>query len=186
MIRSIKAAQRLDSRGTPTVQVDLTTDKGTFRASVPSGASTGANEAVEIRDGGLTYHGKGVITAVHNVEQVIAPALVKSNLSVATDQKQIDTLLNGLDGTQNKSNLGSNATLGVSMACARAGSAHLVMPHCSSSAAGCSTDNIRTSHCTNSSVENPEPKRPISCLCRSLTCLMVACTRVIRWHSRRP
>lgn len=126
MIRLVKAAQRLDSRGTPTVQVDLTTDKGTFRAIVPSGASTGANEAVEMRDESQAYFGKGVTTAVHTVEQVIAPALTKSDLSVATDQKQIDKLLNDLDGTQNKSNLGSNATLGVSMACARAGAAHLV------------------------------------------------------------
>lgn len=103
------------------------TDKpGTFRAIVPSGASIGANEAVELRDGGPAYSGKGVQTAVQNVKQVIAPALVKSKLSVAMDQKQIDALLNNLYGTQNKSNLGSNATLGVSMACARAGAVHLV------------------------------------------------------------
>lgn len=124
MIRSIKAAQRLDSRGNPTVQVDLTTDKGIFRAIVPSGASTGTNEAVELRDGDSSqYGGKSVNKAVSNVENIIAPALVQSGLRVDTDQKKIDELLNSLDGTKNKANLGANAILGVSMACARAGAA---------------------------------------------------------------
>lgn len=143
MIRSIQAAQRLDSRGHPTVQVDLTTDKGkraltiskfgsytaagTFRATVPSGASTGANEAIELRDkDSSAYGGKGVQKAVSNIELVIGPALVQSGLKVNTHQKMIDCFLNNLDGTHDKSKLGANAILGVSMACARAGAAHLV------------------------------------------------------------
>ncbi|OQD67694.1 hypothetical protein PENPOL_c003G06410 [Penicillium polonicum] len=129
MIRLIQAAQRLDSRGHPTVQVDLTTDKGTFRATVPSGASTGANEAIELRDkDNSTYGGKGVQKAVSNIELVIGPALVQSRLKVDTHQKMIDSFLNNLDGTHNKSKLGANAILGVSMACARAGAAHLDIP----------------------------------------------------------
>ncbi|CAG8890914.1 unnamed protein product [Penicillium egyptiacum] len=145
MIRSIQAAQRLDSRGHPTVQVDLTTnrgkraptitklasytDVGTFRAIVSSGASTGANEAIELRDGDSSvYGGKGVQKAVTNIGLVIGPALVQSGLKVDTDQKMIDCLLKHLDGTENKSKLGANAVLGVSMACARAGAAHLGIP----------------------------------------------------------
>ncbi|OJJ79620.1 uncharacterized protein ASPGLDRAFT_136436 [Aspergillus glaucus CBS 516.65] len=134
MIRSIQAAQRLDSRGNPTVQVDLTIDRGkstpsTFRALVPSGASTGAHEATELRDNKLSvYGGKGVETAVQKVEEVIAPALIKSGLRVDTDQKRIDALLKDLDNTKNKSKLGANAILGVSMACARAGVACLDIP----------------------------------------------------------
>lgn len=97
---------------------------GNFRAIVPSGASTGANEAVELRDGDSSkYGGKSVEKAVSNVENIIAPALIKSGLRVATDQKKIDELLNSLDGTKNKAKLGANAILGVSMACARAGAA---------------------------------------------------------------
>lgn len=103
------------------------TTAGTFRSLVPSGASTGANEAVELRDGdSSTYAGKGVLTAITNVEQVLGPALVESELRVDTQQKEIDALLNKLDGTKNKSKLGANAILGVSMACARAGAAHSV------------------------------------------------------------
>ncbi|CAI7676726.1 unnamed protein product [Penicillium palitans] len=129
MIRSIQAAQRLDSRGHPTVQVDLTTDKGTFRATVPSGASTGANEAIELRDkDSSAYGGKGVQKAVSNIELVIGPALVQSGLKADTHQKMIDCFLNNLDGTHDKSKLGANAILGVSMACARAGAAHLDIP----------------------------------------------------------
>lgn len=140
MIRSIQAAQHLDSRGHPTFQVDLTTDKGkraptitkfasytaagTFRATVPSGASTGANEATELRDKHSSAYGsKGVQKAVSNIELVIGPALVQSGLKVDTHQKMIDCFLNNLDGTHNKSKLGANAILGVSMACARAGAA---------------------------------------------------------------
>ncbi|KAJ5373186.1 Enolase C-terminal [Penicillium concentricum] len=144
MIKSIQAAQRLDSRGHPTVQVDLTTDRGnvaptidklasyteagTFRAIVPSGASTGANEAIELRDGDSAYGGRGVQKAVSNVGMVIGPALVESGLKVDTDQKLIDSLLKDLDGTKNKAKLGGNAILGVSMACARAGAAHSGIP----------------------------------------------------------
>ena len=99
-------------------------DLGTFRAIVPSGASTGANEAVELRDGDPSkYGGKSVEKAVSNVENIIAPALIKSGLRVATDQKKIDEFLNSLDGTKTKAKLGANAILGVSMACARAGAA---------------------------------------------------------------
>ncbi|CAG8022169.1 unnamed protein product [Penicillium nalgiovense] len=105
MIKSIKAAQRLGSRGNPTVQVELTINQGTFRAIVPSGASTGANEAVELRDA----------TQLSTV--------AKAGLQVDTDQAKIDELPNALDGTKNKANLGANAILGVSMACARAGAA---------------------------------------------------------------
>ncbi|CAI7611891.1 unnamed protein product [Penicillium discolor] len=129
MIRSIQAAQRLDSRGHPTVQVDLTTDKGTFRATVPSGASTRANEAIKLRDkDSSAYGGKGVGKAVSNIELVIGPALVQSGLKVDTHQKMIDCFLNNLDGTHKKSKLGANAILGVSIACARAGAAHLDIP----------------------------------------------------------
>lgn len=97
---------------------------GNFSAIVPSGASTGANEAVELRDGDPhKYGGKSVEKAVWNVENIIAPALIKSGLRVETDQKKIDQLLNSLDGTKNKAKLGANAILGVSMACARAGAA---------------------------------------------------------------
>ncbi|KAJ5889376.1 hypothetical protein N7504_010186 [Penicillium tannophilum] len=129
MIRCIHAAQRLDSRGIPTVQVDLTTDRGTFRSIVPSGASTGANEAIELRDGNKSaYGGHGVQKAVSNVKVVIDPALVKSGLNVDTDQRKIDRLLKNLDGTKNKERLGASAILGVSMACARAGAAHSEIP----------------------------------------------------------
>lgn len=103
------------------------TEPGTFRAIVPSGASTGANEAVELRDENASvYGGRGVQRAVSNVNTVIGPTLVKSGLKVDTDQKKIDQVLKDLDGTPNKSNLGANAILGVSMACARAGAAHSV------------------------------------------------------------
>jgi enolase len=145
MIRSIHAAQRLDSRGCPTVQVELTTEKGekllsylsqmdlphtktgTFRALVPSGASTGANEAVELRDGDeCAYGGRGVQGAISNIQNVIGPNLLESDFRVDTDQKKIDQFLKNLDGTKNKERLGANAILGVSMACARAGAAHSV------------------------------------------------------------
>ncbi|KAJ5443479.1 uncharacterized protein N7458_007351 [Penicillium daleae] len=119
MISSLHAAQRLDSRGNPTVQVELTTEK------VPSGASTGTHEAVELRDGDdSAYGGRGVKRAVSNIENVIGPELVMSDFRVDTDQKKIDHFLKALDGTKNKAKLGANAILGVSMACARAGAAH--------------------------------------------------------------
>jgi enolase len=109
----------------PTVQVDLWTEKGKFHAEVPSGASTGAHEAVELRDGGKDYVGKGVLTAVKNVNEVLGPALVESKLPV-TSQKEIDDLLIKTDGTPNKGKLGANAILGISMAVTEAGAADKV------------------------------------------------------------
>jgi len=124
MISTVKAAQRLDSRGNPTVQVDITTGQGTFRAIVPSGASKGDSEAYELRDeDSPAYHGKGVLKAVHNVENIIGPAVIKSGLDPATDLSKIDAMMIELDGTKEKQRLGANAILGVSMACARAGAA---------------------------------------------------------------
>jgi enolase len=119
-IASITAREILDSRGFPTVEVEVTLDDGPAgRAAVPSGASTGSNEALELRDGDQKrYNGKGVLKAVKNVEAIIAPALRGIE---ATDQIAIDRALIDLDGTKNKSKLGANAMLGVSMAVARAG-----------------------------------------------------------------
>jgi enolase len=117
-IAKIHARQILDSRGNPTVEVDVTTDNGFFgRAAVPSGASTGEHEAVELRDGGATYMGKGVSQAVKNVNTVLADAL--QGLSVY-EQELIDKTMIDLDGTPNKSKLGANAILGVSLAVAKA------------------------------------------------------------------
>jgi len=118
-ITSINALEILDSRGNPTVRVFVSLKDGTrVSASVPSGASTGEYEAVELRDGDMTrYGGKGVRKAIHNVEQVIAPALLGHD---AREQSTIDRLLIELDGTDNKSHLGANAILGVSMAVAKA------------------------------------------------------------------
>ncbi|KAI8916305.1 Enolase, C-terminal TIM barrel domain-containing protein, partial [Gorgonomyces haynaldii] len=127
-VQKIVARQIFDSRGNPTVQVDITTAKGTFTASVPSGASTGIHEALELRDGDKAkYMGKSVFKAVSNVNDIIAPALIASKISVV-DQKQIDEFLLKLDGTENKSKLGANALLGVSMAVARAGAAEKGVP----------------------------------------------------------
>lgn len=117
-----------DSRGNPTVEVELTTENGTFRSIVPSGASTGVHEALELRDGDKTrWGGKGVLKAVANVNNIIAPAVVKANIDVK-DQEAVDALLNKLDGTPNKGNLGANAVLGVSMAAARAAAAEKGVP----------------------------------------------------------
>jgi len=118
-IESITAREILDSRGNPTIEVDVVLDDGSFgRAGVPSGASTGVHEAVELRDGDRArFGGKGVLTAVRNVRRIIAPALVGRN---AADQAGIDQTLIDLDGTPNKSNFGANAILGVSLACAHA------------------------------------------------------------------
>jgi enolase len=127
-IKSIKARQIFDSRGNPTVEVDLTTDKGLYRSAVPSGASTGIYEALELRDNDkANYHGKGVSKAVNNINTLIAPALVGSNLNV-TQQKEIDEAMLKLDGTDNKDKLGANAILGVSMAVCRAGAAEKGVP----------------------------------------------------------
>lgn len=98
-IEKVFARQIYDSRGNPTVEVDLTADGNTVRASVPSGASTGAYEAVELRDGGKVHMGKGVLTAVDNVNKIIAPALIGMD---TTDQTGIDAAMNKLDGTENK------------------------------------------------------------------------------------
>lgn len=127
MILEVQAAQRLDSRGNPTVQVDIKTANGIFRALVPSGASTGSHEAVELRDTDKpAYGGKGVLGAVSNVQNIIGPALIEKGYNPKTQQKEIDAFMCELDGTPNKSKLGANAILGVSMACARAGAAAAV------------------------------------------------------------
>lgn len=125
-IQKIHARQIFDSRGNPTIEVDLTTDKGVFRAAVPSGASTGVHEALELRDGDKSkYLGKGVSKAVSNVNTLIAPKLVGLD---PTKQTDIDHLMLQLDGTDNKSKLGANAILGVSLALAKAGAAHKGVP----------------------------------------------------------
>ena len=125
-IVNIHARQILDSRGNPTVEVDVITENGIMgRAAVPSGASTGEHEAVELRDGGDNYMGKGVLNAVKNVNQIIAEKLL--GVSVF-EQNQIDQLMIDLDGTPNKSNLGANAILGVSLAVAKAAANELGMP----------------------------------------------------------
>lgn len=117
-IKSIHARWILDSRGNPTVEADVTLDDGSFgRAAVPSGASTGAAEALELRDGGDRFMGKGVDQAVANVNDKIAPALVGHD---AADQQGVDQVMLDLDGTDNKSNLGANAILAVSLAVAKA------------------------------------------------------------------
>lgn len=117
----------LDSRGNPTVEVDVLLESGFFgRAAVPSGASTGEYEAVELRDGAMDrYLGKGVLKAVENVNEIIAPELIGMEVS---DQAEIDSLLLQLDGTPNKQKLGANAILGVSLACARAAADEMEMP----------------------------------------------------------
>ena len=117
----------MDSRGNPTIEVDAGLDDGSFgRAAVPSGASTGAYEAVELRDGDMgRYGGKGVLTAVQNVEDIIAPNLVGLD---ASDQTFIDQTLIGIDGTDNKSSLGANALLGVSLAIAKAAAESAGLP----------------------------------------------------------
>lgn len=127
MIIDVYAREILDSRGNPTVEVDVTLEDGTFgRAQVPSGASTGAYEAVELRDGDKArYLGKGVLQAVKNVNEVIAPEIVGLD---ATAQVEIDNLMLALDGTPNKSKLGANAILGVSMAVAKAAAKALKLP----------------------------------------------------------
>ena len=117
-IKSIKAREILDSRGNPTVEVEVQlSDGASARAAVPSGASTGAFEAVELRDGGARYLGKGVANAVKNVEREIAPKLIGSD---PFNQRAVDELMIALDGTANKARLGANAILGVSLAVAKA------------------------------------------------------------------
>ncbi|KAJ8266206.1 hypothetical protein GJAV_G00127710 [Gymnothorax javanicus] len=122
-ITKIHAREILDSRGNPTVEVDLYTNKGCFRAAVPSGASTGIHEALELRDEDKSrYLGKGVQKAVDHVNKDIAPAILGKKLS-AVEQKKIDQLMLELDGTENKSRFGANAILGVSLAVCKAGAA---------------------------------------------------------------
>jgi enolase len=135
-IKKVHARQIFDSRGNPTVEVDVTTDRGLFRAAVPSGASTGntisflshqagIHEALELRDKEKAYMGKGVLKAVENVNSTIAPAVLGKD---PTKQFEIDQILLDLDGTENKSKLGANAILGVSLAVCKAGAAHNGVP----------------------------------------------------------
>jgi len=126
IILSVHARQIFDSRGNPTVEVDVVTENGILgRAAVPSGASTGEHEAVELRDGGSDYMGRGVLKAVSNVNEIIAPEIV--GMSVF-EQEEIDQMMIALDGTPNKSKLGANAILGVSLAAARAAAEELGLP----------------------------------------------------------
>jgi enolase len=125
-ITKVHARYVYDSRGNPTVEVDLVTETGLHRAIVPSGASTGQHEACELRDGDKTkWGGKGVLKAVQNVNEIIAPKLIEGNFDVK-DQSKIDQFLIDLDGTPNKTKLGANAILGVSLAVAKAGAAEKV------------------------------------------------------------
>ena len=126
IIVDIHARQIFDSRGNPTVEVDVTTENGVLgRAAVPSGASTGEHEAVELRDGGDAFMGKGVLQAVKNVNEIIAPELLGNSVF---EQEDIDQLMIELDGTPNKSKLGANAILGVSLAMAKAAANELGLP----------------------------------------------------------
>ena len=126
-IIDVYAREIIDSRGNPTVEVEVATESGAFgRAMVPSGASTGEREAMELRDGDLArFSGKGVLKAVNNVNEIIAPALLGYDV---TDQALIDKTMIELDGTKDKSRLGANAMLGVSLACARAAADFYGMP----------------------------------------------------------
>jgi enolase len=126
IIIDIHARQIFDSRGNPTVEVDVTTENGVLgRAAVPSGASTGEHEAVELRDGGDAFMGKGVLQAVSNVNEIIAKELIGNSVF---EQEDLDQLMIELDGTPNKSKLGANAILGVSLAIAKAAANELGMP----------------------------------------------------------
>jgi enolase len=127
IIHSIKGREILDSRGNPTVEVDLVLESGIYvTAAVPSGASTGVHEALELRDGDEDrYKGKGVLSAVNNIDKVIAPALKGASVM---NQTAIDQTMIEMDGTEGKSQLGANAMLGVSMAVAKAGAAYTGLP----------------------------------------------------------
>jgi len=124
-IERIHAREILDSRGNPTIEVDLYTCCGFGRAAVPSGASTGSHEALELRDGGDRYGGKGVLKAVKNVNEVIAPEMLGMDASA---QRELDQFMIDMDGTANKSNLGANAILAVSLAAAKAAAQSAGMP----------------------------------------------------------
>ena len=124
-IKNTRAREVLDSRGNPTVEVELSTDKSTVRAIIPSGASTGIHEALELRDGNKRFHGKGVRKAVENVNKILAEKIEGMD---TRDQEEIDKLMIELDGTENKSNLGANAILGVSMCLPRASAMEMGIP----------------------------------------------------------
>jgi len=124
-ITKIKARQVLDSRGNPTIECEVFTEKSKGSAIVPSGASTGKYEALELRDKERQYHGKSVYKAINNIHKLIAPKLIGKEI---TKQQDIDNLIVDLDGTPNKSNLGANATLAVSLAVAVAASNLLNKP----------------------------------------------------------
>ena len=125
-IKTVHARQIMDSRGNPTIECDITLDGDAFgRAAVPSGASTGSFEALELRDGGNAYMGKGVLTAVKNVNEIIAPAIIGMD---ASDQTTLDEKMIALDGTSNKEKLGANAILAVSLAAAHAVAAQKNIP----------------------------------------------------------
>jgi enolase len=126
-IVSVHAREILDSRGNPTIEVEVSTASGYFgRAAVPSGASTGENEALELRDGDKNrYMGKGVLKAVHNVNNVIAEEVIGMDV---TDQSGIDKKMIDIDGTKTKSSLGANAILGVSLAVAKAAASYHGLP----------------------------------------------------------
>jgi len=126
VIIEVHARQIFDSRGNPTVEVDVITDNGIMgRAAVPSGASTGDHEAVELRDGGKAYMGKGIVQAVKNVNDILAKSLIGASVF---DQNKIDQTMIELDGTPNKSKLGANAILGISLATAKAAANELGLP----------------------------------------------------------
>jgi enolase len=126
VIKAVKARQIYDSRGNPTVEVDITTAQGVFRAAVPSGASTGIYEALELRDGDKNnFLGKGVDKAVANVNNVIGPKIIGKDV---TQQQALDNFMIELDGTANKEKLGANAILGVSLAVCKAGAAAKGVP----------------------------------------------------------
>ncbi|XP_028142503.1 enolase-like [Diabrotica virgifera virgifera] len=127
-MKLIYARQIFDSKGVPTIEVDLITDLGLFRASIPSANSQGPYESVEIRDGNnKDYSGKGVCKVVHNINSIIGPELLKQELDV-TEQEKVDQFLKDLDGTENKSKFGANALLGVSLAVCKAGAAKRGLP----------------------------------------------------------
>jgi len=127
-ITRVFARMIYDSRGNPTIEVDLSTARGTFRAAVPSGASTGVHEALELRDGDKTeWHGKGVKKAIANINEIIGPKVVEAQIN-PVDQKGLDDFMCKIDGTENKGKLGANAILGVSMAACKAASAAKGVP----------------------------------------------------------
>ncbi len=125
-IKEVRAREILDCRGEPTVEVDVLTKEGFLgRADVPSGKSTGKHEAFELRNGGHRYHGRGILRAVHNINEIIAPKLIGRNV---LEQREIDEIMIKLDGTENKSRLGANAIVGVSLAVAKAAAKALSIP----------------------------------------------------------